>query len=1074
MKICLVGIEYPKETGFGGIATYQFLLANELKRQGHEVTVICGTNKKDYEYQENGIHVIRIHTNRIEETIDTFHLYRKKVKEILNRLIEDEQIEIVETPEFSGEIVEFLKGRKIPVVTRLHTSYTIWSQMNQSKLSKELHKEVLKSEELVLKYSDQIVSCSESLKELMPKYHNINTNHIIVSGNPANTNDFYPTKSNHNSSTIVFCGTIERRKGIYQFAKAIPIMIERLKDDNLRFQIIGNYAIVDQKGLDYKTHFLNILPKKYHKYIEFTGPIPNSKLNEYFNKARIGVIPSLFDNLPYVAMEELLTELPIVASSNTGIKEMIEDNVSGILYSPEDYKALADGVIRLYKNKELATSMGKRGRKEILRKFSPEVIAKKNIKIYEETIKKFQKEKSKMHVCLVNFEYPNETIIGGIATYQKRIAEALYENGCRVTVVCGSWDKPKDYYENGIHIIRVHKNFPYRNKRDYYSYRKEISDLIKEIDSFNKIDVIESPELSAEMITFMKEKTIPVVTKLHTSYTFIKKFNNETAMFPKEIEDIIYKNENYIINHSDAVVSCSEILKGLMPKYHKINNVNDIIVSGNPANTKDFYPNESHHNSNTILYCGKVIERKGVFVLAKAIPIIIDQLKEEDIHFQLVGDYECVEQQNVVAKDVFLNLVPKKYHKYIEFTGPIPNEKLNDYFNRARIGVIPSLFDNLPYVAMEELLTELPIVASSNTGIKEMIEDNVSGILYSPEDYKALADGVIRLYKNKELATSMGKRGRKEILRKFSPEVIAKKNIKIYEDAIKHFHEKKNIDSFCKKHNLTNVKRMSNGRANYVFKCTYKNKEVVVKFYHKLKTYNYDFIKDVLKQDIHCNRLLEFYQEEDYNVGIYSYIEGKIKKRFSQNDLKEVFDECDKIHKNPIPNKNVQTIHEKTNKYYHSLKQEKDSSIKYLIKQYESIQKLLEKTNAIIHGDLYYKNIIWNSHVNFVDFDECIVGPSEYEMACFLIKNCFENNEFDIQYAKKIINFYRYRGYSINRINNYYRYYILKVLLEKLYYGKLYSLNLEDAIQKKDYWKWWYNLLKNEKLEKELFEEASE
>ena len=91
---------------------------------------------------------------------------------------------------------------------------------------------------------------------------------------------------------------------------------------------------------------------------------------------------------------------------------------------------------------------------------------------------------------------------------------------------------------------------------------------------------------------------------------------------------------------------------------------------------------------------------------------------------------------------------------------------------------------------MEELLTELPIVASNNTGIREMIKNEESGILYDPNDYVALAQGVIKLYKDKKLAEKCGKQGRKEILSKYSPEVIAKKNIQIYNQVIIEFNNK--------------------------------------------------------------------------------------------------------------------------------------------------------------------------------------------------------------------------------------------------------------------------------------------
>ena len=74
------------------------------------------------------------------------------------------------------------------------------------------------------------------------------------------------------------------------------------------------------------------------------------------------------------------------------------------------------------------------------------------------------------------------------------------------------------------------------------------------------------------------------------------------------------------------------------------------------------------------------------------------------------------------------------------------------------------------------------------------------------------------------------------------------------------------------------------------------------------------------------------------------------------------------------------------------------------------------------------------------------------------------NKLLDYNYAAKIIKFYKTNAYSLSTIKNYCYFYIIKVLLEKLYYSNLYDLNLESNSQKKDYWLWWYNLLKEIKL----------
>ena len=179
--------------------------------------------------------------------------------------------------------------------------------------------------------------------------------------------------------------------------------------------------------------------------------------------------------------------------------------------------------------------------------------------------------------------------------------------------------------------------------------------------------------------------------------------------------------------------------------------------------------------------------------------------------------------------------------------------------------------------------------------------------------------------------------------------------------------------------------------------------------------------------------------------------------------LIQLFDELNKLYSIKLDKHNSYTIYDKIDNYYKSLKNINDKTIKEIIKKYEKLD-IYSNNNVILHGDLVYTNIIWNNKINLIDFDETIIGPIEYELASFLIKNCFENGKFDYKYAVKIINFYKRKNYSLSSIKNYCYLYIIKVLLEKLYYSHLYDLNLESNSQKKDYWLWWYNLLKEIEL----------
>lgn len=56
-------------------------------------------------------------------------------------------------------------------------------------------------------------------------------------------------------------------------------------------------------------------------------------------------------------MEELLCELPLIASNNTGVIEMIENNKSGMLFENGNSDDLAKKIIELYNDEEKRNGM---------------------------------------------------------------------------------------------------------------------------------------------------------------------------------------------------------------------------------------------------------------------------------------------------------------------------------------------------------------------------------------------------------------------------------------------------------------------------------------------------------------------------------------------------------------------------------------------------------------------------------------------------------------------------------------------------------------------------------------------
>lgn len=660
-----------------------------------------------------------------------------------------------------------------------------------------------------------------------------------------------------------------------------------------------------------------------------------------------------------------------------------------------------------------------------------------------------------MKICLVHHEYPEETSMGGIATYQHLLAKELVRLGNEVTVISAAIKDDQDYFEDGVHIIRYNKCIQYDTVEYMTDYRIRVANKLHELYLENKIDIIESPEMGAECLMYInKYHDVPVVCKLHTSFELWAEFNDTTL--PKVVHNTLVSWEQEYIKKADAVTSCTKLLYQMMIDRNQINR-RDVIVLGNPLNDKNFEPIDIEQD-DSILYLGGLEQRKGVLTLARAIPIILD--KYPKVIFRFIGADTPSNDKNILTSEYIKEIVPKKYHKNLDFVGHIENSEVNYYCNKSVIGVIPSRFDNLPYVAMEEILSGLPIVASDNTGIKEMITDEKSGLLFKNDDVNDLAKKVIKLYSNKRLQEQFKINAREEIINKYSPNKIALATLDVYQDCINKFFIKKNIINYSK------IERIPLGVANFVYKISNEiNKDKVVKMY-RIKPNNCNIT--IIEYDRSDNRynIKENENKRFDNILVMDYIDGVHKDNLDTDDIKDVLHFMNYYHEsNHVAG--IKTLYDKIILFSNFCNE--NSNVYNSLKSFwrnnkDEIEKLLKKELTYSHGDLSKSNIIFSkNNIYYIDFDETVFAPRYYDLAVFIVKNCHNNGTFNTNLFEDIISLYEnINDKKIERkeLLLTIKIYLYKVLMEKMYWSSKKLIDLNDNNQKKDYYLNYYKLFR--------------
>lgn len=127
-----------------------------------------------------------------------------------------------------------------------------------------------------------------------------------------------------NEKIIIYVGRPTRQKGMHALLNAFHSVLK--KDSNVRLVIIGS---------DNSNRIENLIniSSTFATRVSFLGLISKEELEKWYSVADIGVIPSYYEQCPYVGTEMMMHGLPIIASDGFGLRNMFQDGVNALIAS---------------------------------------------------------------------------------------------------------------------------------------------------------------------------------------------------------------------------------------------------------------------------------------------------------------------------------------------------------------------------------------------------------------------------------------------------------------------------------------------------------------------------------------------------------------------------------------------------------------------------------------------------------------------------------------------------------------------------------------------------------------------
>jgi glycogen(starch) synthase len=392
LRILLLSTEYPPETGWGGIGTYTCNIAHALTQRGHEVHVLSvAPRQKERHYRDAEVYVHRFPHRELwklrrlrpapmplphlEQAMSTYLSYR--------RLSID--FDIIEYPEWLAEGLFFPLLQPKPTVAHLHTSLALNTQVSGLREG-VLGRLAAFLEGISIGRADMITSPSQALLDWTTQRFRLKNARALVIPHPFPIGQHPPIPTPPEDSPegeVLFVGRMQFKKNPEVIIRAAESVREKIPQAHFTF--VGGTSV--RGGVTYR-EWLSHLAAAHGvaNHVRFTGHLPHQEIDALQRAASVIVVPSRWENFPYVLLEAMMAARPIVAGRAGGIPEIIRDGETGLLVDPDDTQGWVEALVALLCDHQWAWRMGQQARKDAIARFHPSKIAARRAAAYRDAL----------------------------------------------------------------------------------------------------------------------------------------------------------------------------------------------------------------------------------------------------------------------------------------------------------------------------------------------------------------------------------------------------------------------------------------------------------------------------------------------------------------------------------------------------------------------------------------------------------------------------------------------------------------------------------------------------------------
>ncbi|HDP25874.1 MAG TPA: glycosyltransferase family 1 protein [Deltaproteobacteria bacterium] len=404
-----------------------------------------------------------------------------------------------------------------------------------------------------------------------------------------------------------------------------------------------------------------------------------------------------------------------------------------------------------------------------------------------------------LSICL--FTYRGKPTSGGQGVYIRRLSTALRDLGHRVEVVSGP---PYPTLDDGIALHKL-PSLDLYNPDDLFRvpHIRELKNPINLMEwlgvssggfpepltssirafrfmkaNFRKYDILHDNQCLAYGILGIKALGLPTVATIHHPITVDRdvEIDSERVFWRKwkvrrwysflGMQGRVSRRLSHIITVSEA--SKKDISTAFSIPPHRFR------VVANGINTDIFHPMpDVPRREDTIMVTNSAdTPLKGLRYLIEAVSSI---RRHRNVTLTVIGQPK---------KDGFIEklVYDLKAHTYVTFTGRIEDSAFAEYYARATLAVVPSIYEGFGLPAGEAMACRVPVISTTGGALPEVVGD--AGVLVSPGNARALEQALVDLLDNPDKRERLALAGYERVKKHFTWHATAQRVVDVYREAI--------------------------------------------------------------------------------------------------------------------------------------------------------------------------------------------------------------------------------------------------------------------------------------------------